>query len=212
MLSIEYKRLDEINIINNNPKKHNLGVIEDSIYEHGFRVPLVYDHTVNAVLSGNGRAECLNRMMLNKKRVPDGIKIDYDGMWLIPVVVGIDSADREAAEAFLIDDNNSVLIGGDFTGVDTLKLWGDGYLQLLSGAINSVKSVTLEELDLIEKIREVNEQDIFQEPHKEDTRKKSLVIKFVFSDQEDYDTVNEFFSLSNGMSRESALLSLIEEN
>jgi hypothetical protein len=116
MLSIEYKRLDRVNIISGNPKKHNLKVIEESIYEHGFRVPPVYDATVNGVLSGNGRVECLNKMMLAGKEVPNGIQVDYDGMWIIPVVVGIDAQDMEAAKAFLVDDNNSVLVGGDFTG------------------------------------------------------------------------------------------------
>ena len=148
MLSLIYKRLDEVNRYRNNPKLHNLGKLVRLITKYGFRNPLIYDEAVDAISSGNGRHEAIYLMYTdypseNVPVVPKNIKVDEtDGMWLVPVIYGIESESIEMFEAFLVDDNNSVMSGSGMTALDMSRVWAETeYLEILARTLPHLQTV-----------------------------------------------------------------------
>lgn len=137
-IRIEYRRLDEIAQLrwNRNPKKHDIGALAESIRRYGFIDPPKIDMALNGgaggLVYGNGRDEALEWMHAQGEKPPRGIRIDNDGMWLMPVKVGVDAASSEEAEAAAIDHNNLTLAGGEFTAVDMSRLWTDEYTDILA--------------------------------------------------------------------------------
>lgn len=142
-LTIEYRRLDEVTALRwgRNPKLHDLGALADSIRRHGMIDPPGWDRNLNGgyggLLYGNGRDEALEWMHAQGEAPPRGVKVDSDGMWLIPVKVGVDQTSEAEAEAAAIAHNNLVLSGGNFTAFDMSKLWGDGYTDVLASLATS---------------------------------------------------------------------------
>jgi hypothetical protein len=132
-LTITYMRLDEVARWPRNVKKHDIGALVESIRRYGMIDPPKFDATLGALVYGNGRDEALEWMHAQGDEPPRGVKVDTDGMWLIPIKVGIDAATVEEAEASALDHNNLTLSGGDFTAWDMSKLWGEGYTDVLAG-------------------------------------------------------------------------------
>lgn len=215
MLAIEYKRLDQCHLFTGNSKQHDIGLIARLANKHGFRVPPIWDNTVQAIVAGNGRIETLTRLMNAGESPPKGIEVDpVDGMWLVPVVVGLDSNSQEEATAFLIDENNSVIMGGEFTALDATRVWDmDGYLSLLTGALNFVETVDTEDFRLIQQVATFNAEDaLFEEPQ-EPTSEPKYSFKFTFTDEAEFDEVHRFFQDNKFMGkREDLLLHLVRSS
>ena len=113
-IRIEYVRLDEAVLWEDNPKLHDLGALIQSIEKHGFRDAPVYDSTLGATIAGNGRLTALHMMMQQGYELPRGIALDAgDGMWCVPIQFGIDAESLAQALAFAVDHNNLVVTGGD---------------------------------------------------------------------------------------------------
>lgn len=138
-LTIEYRRLDAVAASRwrRNPKLHDIGAIVESIRRHGFIDPPGWDSTLNGgvggLLYGNGRDEALEWMHAQGDKPPRGIQVDSDGMWLVPVKVGVDQVSEVEAEAAAIAHNNLSLSGGDFTPFDMARMWDASYTDILAG-------------------------------------------------------------------------------
>ena len=153
MLELQYKNVVDIYNLryDKNAKLHSIGDICASIEQHGFRVPMIYDNTLDAIIAGNGRSEALYQMYNNwlsnkSKPVPNGIKIE-DDQWFAPVIYGGDAKTVQDAIAFLIDDNNLTVMGGDLTTGDISRMWDmDGYLELIR--LSELQTVSVDGNDL----------------------------------------------------------------
>jgi hypothetical protein len=164
ILALKYVRLDTVKLWDRNPKEHDIGALVDSIRKHGFRGGVIYDSALNGglggIVAGNGRAEALFMMMQAGEPVPLGVDVGEDGMWLMPIQFGLDSKSEAMAEAFGIDANNLTLAGSNLTALDMSQMYDtDGYIALLRELLSEgveLASVTGDDLDLIERIREMD--------------------------------------------------------
>lgn len=117
-LAVQYVPLSDINYWTNNPKKHDMGALIQSIRRYGFRDAPIYDRTLNSIIAGNGRVEALAMMKEDGEEPPRGIVVQGDE-WLVPVQHGVDASDEREAEAFGLDHNNLTILGGD-AGIEAL--------------------------------------------------------------------------------------------
>lgn len=54
---------------------------------------------------------------------PKGITVDPDGVWWMPLVIGVDSTTKAEAEAFVLDHNLLTMAGGNFTALDMSRMF-----------------------------------------------------------------------------------------
>lgn len=134
-LRLEYVRLDKLEKWGRNLKRHDIGAIIESIQKYGYKDPMKHEPKLNGgkggIVEGNGRDEALMSMFKENRDAPRGIGIDQDGMWLVPVLFGVDAESQAAAEAYGIDHNNLTLQGGDFDLSDTMRMWDSSFVDLL---------------------------------------------------------------------------------
>lgn len=110
-LRLEYVRLSDAVLWDDNPKGHDLPSIILSIEEHGFRDPPEFDGTLDAIVAGNGRTTAL-QMMKSRGDIPP-LHIDIENSeagqlseeWLMPMIFGADSESQEAARKYAVDHN-----------------------------------------------------------------------------------------------------------
>ena len=123
-------------IYEKNQKLHDIGALCQSIEKHGWQELPKYDHALGAIKAGNGRIEAAFAMERDGRyKVPRGMATDKSGAWCIPILVGVDARSKEQAIAYLIDSNNLVMSGGNFTMLDMSRMWNaEGYLDLLRSA------------------------------------------------------------------------------
>lgn len=109
---LEYVRLDEVLLADRNPQGHDEDGIARAIAHHGFgEVPLRDDRS-GKLVAGHGRHEQLVAMHARGDGAPDGIMVDEDGMWLMPVITGWRSRSDLDAEAYLMGSNQLTKKGG----------------------------------------------------------------------------------------------------
>ncbi len=128
-LELRYVPLDQAARWDDNPKKHDIGALIQSIQLHGFGDPPKYDSNLDGLVYGNGRTEALERMRQEGMDPPRGIAKLEDDQWAIPVIFGVDAKSKAAAVAFAIDHNNLGLLGGGLDFTDMLSLWDEEGLQ-----------------------------------------------------------------------------------
>lgn len=138
LLNIVYYSLEQLVelFLKGNPTLHDVGGIADSIRAYGFRSPLTIDAALNegrgGIGSGNGRLKALLEMKKAEEKPPRFIKVDAEGNWFVPCIIGGDSESEDEGLAFAINDNNLTLMGGELTAVDTAKLYdADAYVAIL---------------------------------------------------------------------------------
>ncbi|MEU6632800.1 ParB N-terminal domain-containing protein [Streptomyces parvus] len=95
-----------------NPKRHEVERIIASIKDHGFIETPVVDERTGLVIAGHGRRKALIEMQVRGEPTPDGILVDDDGGWLIPVTRGWSSSSDRQAHAVLILLNRLPAAGG----------------------------------------------------------------------------------------------------
>ncbi|HML21828.1 MAG TPA: hypothetical protein PKD09_09280 [Aggregatilinea sp.] len=125
LLNLNYVRLDDALDMRwpGNPKRHDIPALAQSIKQHGFRDPSIYDGTLGAIPAGNGRLEALAYLRDTGEETPVGVGLDETGVWCVPMIFGADAASQAAAEAFGVDHNNLTIAGAGFTAVETARLW-----------------------------------------------------------------------------------------
>lgn len=134
-----------------NTKLHNVGDIIQSIELYGFQDVPIFDSTLSAIKSGNGRVECLDIMERDHYELPRGLAIEKGtGNWVMPLKIGVDAESESEAIAYAIDANNIVLTGSGFSHIDMSRLHDvDAYLSLLNeNAAGGFFPVTVDEQDL----------------------------------------------------------------
>jgi DNA modification methylase len=95
-----------------NPKRHALDKIVNSISRFGFTQPLLHDERTGRLAAGHGRLAALQRMRTGGEDAPDGVRVDDDGGWLVPVTAGWASRSDAEADAYLVADNKLTELGG----------------------------------------------------------------------------------------------------
>lgn len=109
---MQYVRLDDIVRAERNPKNHDADGISRMITHHGLgELPLRDDRT-GRLVAGHGRLDQLTQMRDDDQDPPDGITVDHDGEWLVPVITGWSSRSDGDAQAYLIGSNQTTMTGG----------------------------------------------------------------------------------------------------
>jgi hypothetical protein len=109
---IEDLPLEELRPHPENPKRHDLGLLRNSIEHFGFVEPIVLDERTGFVISGHGRLDTmLDRQRVGSKKIPEGVVV-RDGRWAVPVVRGWSSKDDGDARAVLVALNQVGPKGG----------------------------------------------------------------------------------------------------
>src|SRR3990167_2169811 len=95
-------RLDKIRGLPQNPKEHDIGEIVVSIERFGFLDPIVINSVTGNLIGGHGRVDALRWLKVQGKKIPEGIGVDKDSMWLVPqYVVRVAEQDEGAAAVAL---------------------------------------------------------------------------------------------------------------
>jgi DNA modification methylase len=131
----EYVRLSELKGADSNPKLHDLAGIRQSIAEHGLAELPLLDERTGRLVAGHGRLKDLRERRSLGGNPPEGVDVDDDGEWLVPVQRGWASRDDDHAKAYLAASNKLSENGGwdydllpdylqDLAGKDLLHLTG----------------------------------------------------------------------------------------
>jgi hypothetical protein len=112
-LSIAYKTLTELLLLRwaENPKDHDLGLIHQSIAEHGFNDPVCIDGKSGMIVEGHGRLACLEQMKAEGKEPPARIGAGKND-WLVPVITGVDFPNIKKAKKYALQHNRTTEMGG----------------------------------------------------------------------------------------------------
>lgn len=159
-LQLIYVRLSDLAFWSENPKKHDIEGLIQSMKTHGFRDAPIWDDNLNngkgGIAGGNGRLEALKTMMETEKEPPRGILVHKEsGEWCIPIQFGINAENQDKAEAFAVDHNNLTLGGSELSAVDRALLWDDNYPYLLERlGSHDIVSVSEEDMDILKKWQE----------------------------------------------------------
>jgi hypothetical protein len=109
---IEYVPLPEIQKALRNPKRHDRQGIAASVGKFGLvEVPTI-DERTGRLVAGHGRLQDLTDRHAAGQTPPDGVQLDADGVWLIPVNRGWGSRSDAEAEAYLAASNKLTENGG----------------------------------------------------------------------------------------------------
>lgn len=189
-----------------NAKAHDIGLITLSIVRHGFRAVPVYDQTLTAIVAGNGRIDAVYQLyqivsggqkydtgefVVTLDSPPKGI-VESGGMWYIPVIYGVDADTIQDAIGYVIDDNNSTIMGGPgVTAIDAYRSWEDGYLDLLQVALSDTESVTAEDYSLMRQIAEMGAE--IEDKGDSEPGESLPVLKIPFDDKAFRDEVETLF-------------------
>lgn len=108
---IEYLPLDSLKPAPRNPKLHDSG-IGASVARFGVIEPQVMDERTGRLVSGHGRLDAYKTARDAGEDPPDGVQVNDDGAWLVPVLRGWRSRSKAEAEAALIAVNRTIEAGG----------------------------------------------------------------------------------------------------
>jgi ParB-like chromosome segregation protein Spo0J len=109
---MEYVALSHLVPNPRNPKAHDLTTIDSSVGRFGFIEPIVRDERTGQIISGHGRASTLASMEARGENPPEGVRVDSEGAWQVPVIVGWASRSDTEASAALIALNRTTELGG----------------------------------------------------------------------------------------------------
>ncbi len=110
-LTIEYTRLTDIRPDPDNPKDHDLGALSESLARFGFVAPMGVNEITGMLIWGHGRLSELKRLRASHDFPPEGVAVDEDGEWLVPVIRGIELSEKDG-RAYLVTDNRIGELGG----------------------------------------------------------------------------------------------------
>lgn len=163
-LQIQYIPLAKVNLWDDNPKKHDLGMLIESIKRYGFVDPPKFEPSLNGgsggLVYGNGRSIAVLAIQEDSKgkSVPDGICFDKNGVWHLPVLFGVDAESEAVARALAIDHNNLTMSGGDFSMWDMAKMWEpEGYAKVFDKMLKDETTSLLMDLDDINAFLQVSQ-------------------------------------------------------
>lgn len=109
---IEYMPLEDVAPAARNPKRHRIGALTASVNRFGFVAPVLRDERTGQLVAGHGRLETLAGLREAGTAPPEGVRVDAEGRWLVPVVAGWSSRSDAEAAAYLVADNRQGELGG----------------------------------------------------------------------------------------------------
>ena len=140
-LRVEYLPLSALKPARRNPKRHQIEAVLASMGRFGYVSPMIVDDRTGRLVVGHGRLESLRKAKAEGKEPPDRIRVQ-NGEWFVPVVLGVAFANDREAEAYLLADNQTTILGG----------WDDGELKRI-----------IEELGNAGELTGTGFEDLFQE-------------------------------------------------
>lgn len=108
----EYMLLDDILRAPRNPKMHSAQVIAASMSRFGIVELPALDERTGRLVAGHGRLDDWQTRRDSGEDPPEGVDVDADGQWKVPVNRGWSSRSDADAEAYLIVSNRSTELGG----------------------------------------------------------------------------------------------------
>lgn len=133
---VDYVPLEDVLPATRNPKGHSDEMIQRSIRRFGFVDAAVHDGRTGRIIAGHGRTEALWAIRRAGEEPPEGVIVDEDGRWLVPVQKGWSSRSDGEAEALLVVLNRATEAGG----------WNEGELAELLGDLRAGPDPDLLEL------------------------------------------------------------------
>jgi DNA modification methylase len=110
---IEYVPITDVVGSERNPREHrSIEKVKGSIRQYGFVEGAVHDGRTGRIIAGHGRLEALQAMHAAGEPAPEGIVVEEDGSWRMPLQYGWASASDEAAETLLVNLNRLTETGG----------------------------------------------------------------------------------------------------
>ena len=94
-----------------NPKSHQVDTVLMSMGRFSYVSPMILDERTGRLVAGHGRLESLRKAKAEGKEPPDCIRVK-NGDWFVPVVRGVAFVDDREAEAYLLADNQTTILGG----------------------------------------------------------------------------------------------------
>lgn len=110
-LYIEYMPLSELTRLDENPKDHDIGLLDQLMDQYGFTIPIMIDESSQVMATGHGRLETLEQKRMMGKPPPERV-FSQNGEWYVPVIRGVRFEDRDQLIAYAIADNKSTEAGG----------------------------------------------------------------------------------------------------
>lgn len=104
--------LDALKVAKWNPKDHDPDGIAASIAEHGYVDPIIVDERSGRMVAGHGRRDELLRARAAGEAPPDGVMVDDDGVWSVPLVRGWRSRNQDQADRYVVATNRTTEAGG----------------------------------------------------------------------------------------------------
>lgn len=108
----EYRPLDEVARAPRNAKRHDEENLAASLARFGYVEQITVDERTGRLVAGHGRLDALIARRDRGEDPPDGVTVDSDGVWAVPVARGWRSATDAEAAAYLIESNQSVMLPG----------------------------------------------------------------------------------------------------
>ena len=110
-IRVEYLPLRSLQPAVRNPKRHRIDAVLQSMGRFGYVSPMILDERTGRLVAGHGRLESLCKAKSEGKEPPERIRAQQDDWW-VPVIRGITFADDREAEAYLLADNQTTILGG----------------------------------------------------------------------------------------------------
>jgi hypothetical protein len=110
---IEYKELGWLRrrMVRGNPKKHDKAFMRETMDEHGYTVPVLFDEKTGKIPAGHGRLDELERRRKAGGDPPAGVEA-RGGRWFVPTIMGVKFKDERAMRRYLLADNQGTILGG----------------------------------------------------------------------------------------------------
>lgn len=109
---IDYLPLDDLKPAPRNPKQHDQAGISASLARFGVIEVQVMDERTGRLVSGHGRLDSYRAARDAGDDPPEGVDVNDDGVWLVPVLRGWKSRNRQEADAALVSVNRLIELGG----------------------------------------------------------------------------------------------------
>jgi hypothetical protein len=135
---MDYLPLDELIGAERNPKHHHDDIAK-SLRRFGYVEAIALDERTGRLVAGHGRVDDLRAKHTLGEPPPEGVEIDADGRWVVPVQRGWASMDDGEADAYLIASNATSIAGG----------WNQAELDELTEALAAI-DVDLSGLGLLD--------------------------------------------------------------
>jgi hypothetical protein len=118
---IEYMPLSQIQGAVRNSRQWDIGAIHQSMDRFGFVGAVAINETTGRLVFGHGRITTLRQKKASGEKPPARIT-EKKGEWYVPVIRGIAFASDQEAEAYLLADNRTTILGTDDPTILTAML------------------------------------------------------------------------------------------